>query len=523
MSSSSLKDILRKAIFEQFRKVPSGSTSILITDTRSERLLLDSKCTFEEFQGFGIREVTTLITRRAAFPTWNAVYFLTPTPEAVQRIIEDFDRRNRLYETAYVFFTTPLPDYLFEDFQNSGVLEFIRELIEMEIDFIPMEARVFMVDYEEATQELFGFATDSEVDVLIGGIAKKLRSALATLNEQPYIRYHSPDGSMESLSARLATSLHKEMLDLKKFDPNFPKPTPYDFNGPATLLIVDRSIDLISPLLHTLSYQSLVHDLFEVEEEDINGMKRLVVEVDTQKGIKKALVDGIDELYNSIRHLFFIDAFDSVKQSVREFIKATSLAAKLSGSAGVETLKNAIINLPEMLKKKDQLDALISFNAQLNNAVMVDRSLNELCELEQVLCVGETPDGDDPDPKALWVAFEELMENDDVLLDDKIRLLLLYTLTVDGLDDEDRQSLAEGASITIEDLAAVDGLRHFGVTPGEKRDVKKPDSPFTIQARKLALEVSRGTGGRRRKQRVQHFELSGPRVSGRRRQQRGGG
>ena len=97
---------------------------------------------------------------------------------------------------------------------------------------------------------------------------------LATLNEHPLIRYHDPEGDKSSLSAKLALHLTREMQNLKEFDKDFPRPSPYDYNGPSTIIIVDRAIDLISPLIHSLSYQCLVEDLFEVKETKLLGMKR---------------------------------------------------------------------------------------------------------------------------------------------------------------------------------------------------------------------------------------------------------
>jgi syntaxin-binding protein 1 len=97
---------------------------------------------------------------------------------------------------------------------------------------------------------------------------------LATLNEYPLIRFHDPNGDNSSLSAKLASHLKREMLNLKQFDRDFPRPTPYDYNGPSTVIIVDRAIDLISPLIHTLSYQCLVEDLFDVSETALQGIKR---------------------------------------------------------------------------------------------------------------------------------------------------------------------------------------------------------------------------------------------------------
>jgi hypothetical protein len=53
------------------------------------------------------------MTRRTPFPTLNAVYFVQPSLANIHRIIDDFDENNRLYQSASIFFTSPLNDFLY--------------------------------------------------------------------------------------------------------------------------------------------------------------------------------------------------------------------------------------------------------------------------------------------------------------------------------------------------------------------------------------------------------------------------
>jgi hypothetical protein len=68
------------------------------------------------------------------------------------------------------------------------------------------------------------------------------------------------------------------MTNLKKgFGSPFPTPSLLnDRHGPATVLVLDRSIDLISPLIHSLSYESATHDYFEIEESYENEICNLM-------------------------------------------------------------------------------------------------------------------------------------------------------------------------------------------------------------------------------------------------------
>jgi hypothetical protein len=76
--------------------------------------------------------------------------------------------------------------------------------------------------------------------------------------------------------------------------------------------------------------------------------------------------------------------------------------------------------------------------------------------------------------------------------DDKLRLMLLYVLTLDGLSESEKRSILEQTGLHSSDIDAIEGLRSFGVVLGAKRDLRLPDSPFSRQARKLAVEDIRG-------------------------------
>ncbi|KAI9355118.1 Sec1-like protein [Zopfochytrium polystomum] len=490
MATSSLKDVVRKVIFDQLSKIPRDASSVLITDVASEKILSSARCTYEELQSLGIRETASILTKRVPRPTWFGVYFLSPQKDSVKRLVADFvgSDSEKKYEAAFVFFTSALEDEGFQFMQRSGLINHVKELIELEIAFTPRESRVFHIGYEHAAERIYTAPNPAKLDSLLGGMAKKIRAVLATLNEDPLIRYHDPLGDGSSLPCLLARKLNDSMKDLKSFDKTFPLPTPYDDQGPATVLIVDRSVDLISPLLHTLAFECLVWDLFEAEETEVQGLNRFVVNVESDTGVNQAIVDESDDLYSSIRHLFFTKGFEEVDRQLQEYAKLIDSHTKSDKKAGdsVEKIKDAVMNLPENLRKKAQIDALVNLSTDIKDTVL-KRKLKELSFLEQTLAVGEDDEGEAP--TKLMKQFEEIMADDIIQSDDKLRLLLLYILAGDGLSPDAIDRLAEMAGIEADDLTAIQGLQYFGAKVGDQ----KP-SPFTKQARRRALEAALGRG-----------------------------
>ena len=85
-----------------------------------------------------------------------------------------------------------------------------------------------------------------------------------TLGEYPYIRYHIPNSNMPSASLprSLASKVQASLDNLARKDSSFP---PRDLVERGVLLIVERGVDVVSPLLHEFTYQALVADVLGVE------------------------------------------------------------------------------------------------------------------------------------------------------------------------------------------------------------------------------------------------------------------
>lgn len=91
-------------------------------------------------------------------------------------------------------------------------------------------------------------------------------SVLSTVAELPHIRYFDPARTQLSKSYKLANYLQEELDELIKNDPEFPhKDNPANTNKKGTLLIIERSFDMATPLLHEFTYQAMVHDLISVQ------------------------------------------------------------------------------------------------------------------------------------------------------------------------------------------------------------------------------------------------------------------
>lgn len=82
-------------------------------------------------------------------------------------------------------------------------------------------------------------------------------SLCTTLGELPHVRHDK-----RPIATSVASILSTRLVEMSKSASSFPTSAVHR----STLLIIDRSFDPLSPLLHEFTYQAMVHDLLAVNE-----------------------------------------------------------------------------------------------------------------------------------------------------------------------------------------------------------------------------------------------------------------
>ncbi|KAJ3219016.1 hypothetical protein HDU67_003006 [Dinochytrium kinnereticum] len=404
----------------------------------------------------------------------DAVYFLSPTLETIEHVMKDFEKGNELYPHAHFYFTSPLTDELFDKLTSCVPNTVMETCLELNLDFLPLESRVFHFNMPNPI-DLYKSQSGAEVEDLLSSIAKKFRGVLYTLNEDPVIRFYDPSDTKNNLSARLARKILAEVQDIKKLEKTFPSPTPFDIHGPATVLIVDRTMDIITPLIHSYGYQAMIYDSdYEVFEDITDGVKRLIVDVD-ENGTK-AVVDESDEAYVKMRHESFHtakDIYNVLEEEARKYRNADVTT--------IHALKSKVFKKDENNRKWAQLDALLELNYQLNT-MLIERGYLQMSEFENYLIMGENTDHDDV--RVSMKDLKELLLKNEIEHNDKLRILALYVVLVGGLKPENIDELGKAMECDAGELSVIKGLAYLGVNPAETKDIRNPASPFMYQSRK---------------------------------------
>ncbi|KAJ1547774.1 vacuolar sorting protein VPS33/slp1 [Nowakowskiella sp. JEL0078] len=448
---------------------PVGRWKVIIVDPRSVRIL-NASCRMHEVLEENVTLVEDITKKRSPYHSIEAIYFITPTPENINILIDDFTRSPKpSYAAAHIYCTAALPDKLFGKLKNS-ISQHIKTLKEMLIDFIPYEPQVYTFDTPTSLFALFNPPSPSLLALEMDMLSKRLLSVLATLGEYPHIRYYDPLGQSSTgglpLAGRFAQVVQAELDNLCRIDDQFPPVSTY---RRAVLIIVDRSLDFIAPLNHEFTYQAMMNDLLVMEGGKYVYKAEGGVSTDASAAHVTAQLDDNDPIWTMLRHWHYAEAAEYIRNSFNIFLSenkaaVSTLGAKEGTNIGsmenLKQMKDTLSSLPEFQEMKAKFSVHINI-CQECKSLFERRKLSLVASVEQDMATGETSDG--RAPKNIFMDLVAALDSKDVISVDKIRMLMMYITSQGGIQDGDRRRLLDYAKLTIEESQAITNMHYFGV------------------------------------------------------------
>lgn len=83
--------------------------------------------------------------------------------------------------------------------------------------------------------------------------------------------------------------------------------------------MVDRSLDLFSPLVHEFTYQAMVHDLLPVQDGDKVTYKTVINEGSKNEERKDMVISEQDKVWVDYRHLHMKDVLGKLGEDFAKF------------------------------------------------------------------------------------------------------------------------------------------------------------------------------------------------------------
>uniref|UniRef100_A0A0E0HKK2 Uncharacterized protein n=1 Tax=Oryza nivara TaxID=4536 RepID=A0A0E0HKK2_ORYNI len=417
-----LKDLLQP----DKDKETKSSWKVLIMDKFTVRIMAYA-CKMAEITDAGISLVEDLFKRREPMPSMDAIYFLQP-----------------LKEKAYIFFSSPIPKELVSYIKNdSSVIPRIGALREMNLEF---------------------FAID--------------------MQEFPCVRYRAPKGTdpmttpkFDMVPKWLATAVWDIVSKYKSTIPEFPQ------KETCELLIVDRPIDQIAPVIHEWTYDAMCHDLLEMD-----GQKYIyeVSKAGSEPERKEALLEDHDPLWVELRHIHIADASERLYDKMNNFVsknKAAQLHSRDGGEISTKDLQKIVQALPQYGEQVEKLTLHIEIAGKINKFIR-EYGLRDIGQVEQDLVFGDA---------AAKEVISILRSKQDMSPENKLRLLIIYAIVYPEKFEGDKgEKLMQLAKLPHDEMDAINSLRYLVGS-----DTKKASRPggFSLKfdaQKELIEKLSKG-------------------------------
>ncbi|KAF9894729.1 vacuolar sorting protein VPS33/slp1 [Aspergillus nanangensis] len=466
---TSLLNIQHDIILDTIRHAVGNEWKVLVVDETS-RKLIDNAVSEDDILNLNVTNVEQIEHRRKANPDMDALYILSPQSHIVDCLLADFERRR--YRKSWLVWTSVLePQQRVRLERSQMAQEQIATFRVMNIDYFPKESRVVTFRDPWSFPVLFHPGCNHLVKDHLEGLAQKIVSLCVSLGEYPTIRYYkprTPTHEASVLCSYLARFIQNELDQFSHAQRDFPPPSS---RPRGVLFVVDRSMDLVAPLIHEFTYQSMVHDLLPVKDGDKVTYKTVVNEGSRNEEIKEMEISEQDKVWVDYRHLHMKDVLETLGEDFNRFRKANPQFAEENDKANVNTIKDMLAGLTEFQQGRD------AYTLHLNMAgecmkLFQDRKLLEVSSVEQCLATGL--DENYKKAKNLAAQLVQLMDDDAVVPVDRLRLLLLYIMYRGGLLGGDIRKLIAHGQLPSEDGDVIANLDLLGIRVEKPLKDEKP-------------------------------------------------
>ncbi|XP_034099626.1 protein sly1 homolog [Drosophila sulfurigaster albostrigata] len=442
---------------------------ILIYD-RVGQDIISPIISIKELRELGVTLHVQLHSDRDSIPDVPAVYFCLPTDENLDRIQQDFS--NGLYDIYHLNFLAPITRSKIENLAaaalHAGCVANIHRVYDQYVNFISLEDDFFILKHQQSDQLSYyainrANTRDEEMEALMDSIVDSLFALFVTLGNVPIIRCPR-NSAAEMVARKLEKKLRENLWDARAnlfhMDATQAGGGVFSFQRPV-LLLLDRNMDLATPLHHTWSYQAMVHDVLDL------GLNLVYVEDEaaaatagTRKKPKACDLDRTDRFWVTHKGSPFPTVAEAIQEELESYRNSEEEIKRLKTSMGIEgesdiafslvndttaRLTNAVNSLPQLMEKKRLIDMHTKIATAILNYIKA-RRLDSYFEIEEKIMSKQTLD------KPL---LELLRDVDFGQPEDKLRLYIIYYICGQQLPEAEQERLREALHAAGCDLTSL--------------------------------------------------------------------
>ncbi|XP_027336602.1 protein transport Sec1a-like [Abrus precatorius] len=459
------RDRLLYEMLKSARSPDSKAWKVLIMDKVTVKVMSHS-CKMADITDQEVSLVEDLFRRRQPLPSMDVVYYIQPSKENVVMFLSDMSGREPLYRKAYVFFSSPIPKELVNHIKSdTSVLPRIGALREMNLEYFPIDGQAFTTDQETAMGELYGNVENTRrFNTCLNTMAIRIATVFASMKELPYVWYRAAKGSDEStptatrelVPTKLACAVWDMVSKYKSTIPSFPQ------NETCDLLIVDRSIDQIAPVIHEWTYDAMCHDLLNMDGNKYT--QEVPSKTGGQPETKEVILEENDSVWLELRHAHIADASERLHEKFTNFVSKNKAAQiQQSGRDGSEIstrdLQKMVQALPQYTEQVEKISLHVEIAGKINKIIR-ETDLRELGQLEQDLVFGDA---------GAKEVINFLRTKQSTTPEYKLRLLMIYASVYPEKFEGDKASkLMQLAKLSPDDMKVISNMQLLAGSSNKK-------------------------------------------------------
>jgi len=358
-----------------------------------------------ELRELGVTLYLPLNSLRDSIPDVTAVYFVAPSDENIAKICKDMHAH--LYDSYNFNFISAISRSKLEDLASAALQADMDpntiKVFDQYINFICLEKDLFIQNANGAVAKSYYNLNkkdlkDYEMMTIVDAMVDSLYCVFVSMGVIPIIR--CPVGNAAEMVAEKLDKRFRENLKDARNSFFSAMPSAIGDSGQQfstfqrpLLLLIDRNVDLATPLHHTWNYQSLVHDVLDF------SLNTVTVLEDSPAKPKKPQVFNLgqtDKFWQLYKGNPFPEVAQAVQQEIEEYKAHEGEVQRLKAAMGLSDsdtgpvdisdntakLTSAMSSLPQLLEKKRLIDMHTTIATALLGSIK-GRKLDEYFEQEE--------------------------------------------------------------------------------------------------------------------------------------------
>ncbi|EGT54915.1 CBN-VPS-45 protein [Caenorhabditis brenneri] len=330
----------------------------------------------------------------------KCVVFVRPTTQNIERLVKELQEPR--FSQYYLYFTNTINKYDVKKLAEADKNETVREVQEVFLDGIPLRKDLYTLNFNHIFDATFNI-TDHATERIKNGII----ALLLQLRKAPAVRYQKSSSNCKKVGEEVAQFIRREngLFENARKD--------------TVLFVVERSIDVVTPLLNQWTYEAMIHEMLTLTNNRCTCGDQNVV-----------LSELHDDFFANNITSNFGEIGQNIKTLISEFQEKKHINKNLES---IQDMKKFVEDYPQFKKISGTVSKHVSLVGELSSLVQ-KHNLLEISEVEQTIV-------SDGEQSKCFNQIRGMAKNSKTRELDIIRLVLLYALRFQNVPGADLRAL----------------------------------------------------------------------------------